>query len=274
MVAISEVGESGLTVLPLALQDWAHIDFGAGDRSIDDALSRRYFRDLTAMYDVRLSAGTTWPVGNTFVAMAEALLDAMPHYPSVDVAVVAHATPDLDPRHSVVTFLADALPGRPTTFTVTGCGAAAVHTLLRVVAAYSRRNDCRRALALLLDQATLPYDTDRHLAGDSGVAMLLSDGDAGAEITLHDAVDLEPEEVEPRLRAGLRALPAPTVVAGPGLAGDDILPKRSGDVRVVPDGYPATGALGVALDAGGDVVLADHEADRRELRLCRIRSRG
>ncbi|MEU4377334.1 hypothetical protein [Pseudonocardia alni] len=207
--------------------------------------------------------------------MAAALLDGMGRRPEVDLAVVAHATPDLDCRLSVVTYLADALPGQPTTFTITDCGDAPVHTLLRVVGAHARRHGARRALALLFDQATLPYDTGRNLAGDAAVALLLDDADGGGEVGLSDVLDVPPEGVPSVLDAFLANLPpSATVVAGPGLAGV-VDPGHPGRVVRVRPGFPATGGVTAALRAGADdIVLLDHELGRRELRVCRLRWGG
>lgn len=112
---------------------------------------------LRALWADRLAAGAT-PLphgcagpGRSFAEMAAALLDRMPGGAAAGLVVLAHITPDLDPRDSVAGALA--APGR-LVFAVSDQGRLAPFTALRVAAAFPDRDP---AVVIALDQARVPY---------------------------------------------------------------------------------------------------------------------
>lgn len=112
---------------------------------------------LRALWADRLAAGAAPPPrgcdgpGRSFAAMAAALLDRLPGAAGAELVVLAHVTPDLDPRDSVAGALA--APGR-LVFAVSDQGRLAPFTALRIAAAFPDR---RRAVVIALDQARVPY---------------------------------------------------------------------------------------------------------------------
>lgn len=236
--------------LPLRLTRVAHRRFAGGRWPTDDPVLHRYYADLAALHDVGhrgevLAAGT----GNTFAALADAVLAGLvaPERP-VDLVVIAHVLPDLDPRVSAGVRLTRTLPGSPVAFAVSGPDAAIGFTALRLAGDYSRRLSHRRVVVLMLDQTVLPYDTGSGVAtgGDAAVALLLEDA-PGAEVTLGRVRDVAPRGVTGTV-AGL-ALGAEVVRSGP---------------------HTATG-LWAGLTPGADAVLVDYDPARRELRYCAVR---
>lgn len=211
--------------LPLRLRRVARREFAGGATTTDTPFLHRYYADLAASHGVEhhpdvLAADS----GTTFCAMAGAVVaDVTAPGMPVDLVVVAHVLPDLDPRFSPGALLAGTVPGAPLVFALSGPDGAVAVTALRVVGAYARRHAYRRAVVVLVDQATLPYRTGAEPAGDAAVALLLEDG-PGAEVTVGRAPD------------------HPT--------GDRATVLRLDE----PGGYPATGAW-AGLDLAGHTVL-------------------
>ncbi|MFI6206349.1 hypothetical protein ACIBAI_08090 [Streptomyces sp. NPDC051041] len=268
-------------VFPLRLARAVHRVFPEGTARIDDPFSQRHFADLTALYGVRHRPDVAGQgPGNTFAAMAAALLaDLAPEPADIDLAVVAHATPDLDCRLAAVTCLSEVIPGRPQVFTVSDCGSAAAFVALQLAGEYVRRHGYRSAAVFVLDQATLPYETGRHLAGDAGAALLLTaDGTAGA-LAVRRAPGVAAQDVPARVRElldGLDCDPAVPVVLGPALDAARDLPGRTGRVLRAPAGLPASGPLSALITEsgrpprGGDprLALLDHDPETGELSAC------
>lgn len=112
---------------------------------------------LAALWADRLNSGGAPPPrgfggpGRSFAAMAAALLDRLPGGAATDLVVLAHVTPDLDPRDSVAGALA--APGR-LVFAVSDQGRLAPFTALRIAATFPDRE---RPVVIALDQARVPY---------------------------------------------------------------------------------------------------------------------
>lgn len=268
-------------VFPLPLAAAVHRRFAQGTARIDDPFSERHFADLTALYGARhrpevAARGT----GNTFAAMAASLLAELPPPVEIDIAVVAHATPDLDCRFAAVTALSELIPGRPHVFTVADCGSAAPFVALELAGRYVRRHGYRSAAVFTLDQATLPYETGRYLAGDAGTALLFTASGAAGELAVCRRSGAAPQDVPallPDLLADLGCDPAVPLVLGPDVDAARDLPGHTGRRVRAPAGLPSSGALSAlvaeARRAPDDDVLAllDHDPQTGEVSACRLR---
>jgi hypothetical protein len=265
---------------PLALASLVQRTFPTGTSLIDDPFSQRHFADLAELYGYTHRPDiAAEKAGNSFTTMAQTLLrELAPGDTPIDLAVVAHATPDLDCRLAAVTFLSEAITGRPQVFTVSDCGSAAPFTALRLAGQYAVRHGYHQVAVFVFDQATLPYDTGQQLAGDAGVAMLLTDAPAATALDLRQVQGCTPDRVQGAVREVLRELGAGLsvpVVAGPGVEPDRDLAGHTGRIVRCPAGYPASGALtALATDArwteGHDahVAVVDYEPSTRELSVC------
>jgi hypothetical protein len=108
-------------------------EFGATGEYRPDAMLERYLADMSGLYGVpyradRYAAG----LRNPFTTMAETLLaDVLPASASASGAapirliLLAHSTPDADPRRVTACHLADIAPGDPLAFAVSDQGTAA-----------------------------------------------------------------------------------------------------------------------------------------------------
>ncbi|MFC0530801.1 2-hydroxy-acid oxidase [Phytohabitans kaempferiae] len=136
-----------------------------------------YLADLVGPYGLtpRPPAG-----GQSYGEMAAALIaDIVRPDEPVDLLVLAFAVPDVRPGRATATYLSHVCPGGPLAFAVCDQGVAAGFTALQIAQSYP---DLRRALVIVVEQATLHYDLPapaplpaRHagvalLCGDSGVA--------------------------------------------------------------------------------------------------------
>lgn len=230
--------------IPLRLNGVVRREFAAGTAPADAPWLDRYYADMAALYGVEHRRSSL--VGNTFGVLTGAVLDGVvsPDRP-VDLVVIAHVLPDLDPRFSPGARLTREVPGAPLVFAMSGTDGSVAFTALRVAGAYARRHAYRRAVVLVVDQATLPYRTDTVPGGDAAVALLLEDG-PGAEIAVGRVRGMAPHEV-------------PAAVAG-----DRARVIRMGE----PGAYPATGAW-AGLEPGGHSVLVHHGLG--DLHYCSIR---
>ncbi|MFF7992064.1 hypothetical protein ACFZDG_19985 [Kitasatospora xanthocidica] len=124
---------------------------------------------------------------------------------------------------------------------------------------------------LVLDQSTLPYPTGRDLAGDAGVAMLLTrDGALGAPRTeIHPGVPVD--RLRGRLAELLPAGDGTAVLAGPGIVTRRDLPDHPEAVGTAP-GYPTARLWGrlAGQPAARTVVLVDHDETTGDLALCTL----
>lgn len=266
---------------PLRLDRIVHREFPTGNLRIDDPFSRRHFADLTALYGVEPRPEVAdGPPGNTFAGMAADLLADLTDEPAdIGLAVVAHTTPDLDCRRAAVTCLSEVIPGRPLVFTVADCGSAAPFVALEVAASYIKRHGHRTAALFVLDQATLPYETGRYLAGDAGAALLFTPEGRAGSLTVRRVSGVPAEDVPAAVRGALDELgcdPEVPAVLSPGLRAARDLPGHTGPTVSAPDGFPVSGVLGaLASEVGwaaagheGRRVLVDHDTDTAELSVC------
>jgi hypothetical protein len=224
-------------------------EFAAGGHPGANPALDRYYADLAALHGVEgrpdlLAAGA----GNTFADMARAVLaDVVAAGRPVDLVLVAHTLPDLDPWLSVGVSLTRIVPGAPLAFAVSGADGSVAFIALRLAGDYARRHGYRRVVVLVIDQGTLPYRHDAPPAGDAAVALLLEDA-PGREVTL-----------------GRLADPSP----GPA---NRLFGRDAHVVDVDVDGrYPGTGAWSaVRPDGGSRVVLVARDPARAELRYCAV----
>ncbi|MFD9736385.1 hypothetical protein [Umezawaea sp. NPDC059074] len=262
---------SRLVRSPLGVARVVHRKFDGGDRRIDDEFSQRHFADLTKGYGVAVRPEVL-VAGTTFTAMAQNLVAELDLGDDlVDLAMVAHSTPDLDCRLSAATYLSEELTNGPLVFALSDSGTCAPFTALELAGDYARRHGYHRALVLVLDQATLPYQIDGAApAGNAGVAILLEDNGSlsvGHEIGVRSA-DL-PGAVDAALGSLLGPDSAATVVVGAGI--DPELVRHSGPVLVAEPGYPCTAAWSLLAAHGVDadpVVLIDHDPSTGDLGYC------
>lgn len=258
---------------PLGVARVVHRKFDGGDRRIDDEFSQRHFTDLTRGYGVAVRPEVL-VAGTTFTAMAQNLVAELDLGADlVDLALVAHSTPDLDCRLSAATYLSEELTGGPLVFALSDSGTCAPFTALALAGDYARRHGHQRALVLVLDQSTLPYEVEGSVPqGNAGVALLLETG--GALTTGHEigvrAADL-PGAVDAALGSLLGPDSRATVVLGAGI--DPDLVRHSGPVLVAEAGYPCTAAWSLLAAHGVDaepVVLIDHDPSTGDLGYCAV----
>lgn len=149
-----------------------------------------YLADMGRPYGAELVI--TEPEGHSHAEMAEPLIDELADGQPIDVLILAQRMHDVSPGRATATYLAGRCAGNPLAFALCDQGTAAPFTALRLMSAY----ECRRALLLIVEQATLHYTPvtpvdlpNRHTA----VALLLAAGPGGIEIrqsTVDDGVDL------------------------------------------------------------------------------------
>ncbi|MFE0171826.1 hypothetical protein ACFWZ2_05875 [Streptomyces sp. NPDC059002] len=262
----------------LRLARAAHLEFPRGEHRIDDAFSARHFTDLTAAhgraYRPDLVPGGA---GNDFTTMSRRLVEDLGLAAEpVGAVIVAHATPDLDCRHAAATYLSEVWPDGPLTFAVGEQGGIAPFGALGLAGAYARRHALSRVLVLVLDQASLPYDTGAGPQGDAGVALLLAADEApgirpSARVTPGVATDDVRAELARQLAPSLAEGPV-TLVAGPGIDPGRDVPDAVAEVRTTAKGFPCT-ALWAELAgpsaAGERPVLVDRDPLTGDLGVCR-----
>jgi len=237
--------------IPLRLTRVVRREIAEGTCATDDPVLYRYYADLAALHGIHyrhdvLAAGA----GNTFAALADVALAGLvsPVHP-VDLVIIAHTLPDLDPRVSAGVRLTRTLPGSPLVFAISGPDASIGFTALRVAGDYARRHSYQRVMVLVLDQTVLPYQAAAEPGGDAAVALLLEDA-PGGELTLGRVRGVSPEEVAgtvAKLALGARIVQAP-----------------------VSDSAPGTGVW-AGLRLGADSVLVDYDRARGELHYCAVR---
>lgn len=254
-VPVAADRDGPFVTLPLGLKTVLHKRFASGSDRIDGADMVRYFTDLTAGRDVGYDPERLARVrGNSFISLTRELLaghlsDAEP----IDLAIVAHDTPDFDPRLSAPVNLTAVLPGGPLVFAVSGQGSLAGFLALRVAAGYVRRQNLPRVLILVVEQRGMPYETPRP-AADAVVGLVL---EAGAGTTRGA---LLPGVVPAEARAEVdRLAPGPGELRGRGLG----------------PGFPAAdeiSATGLWAELAGPpvfpVALAGYDPMRRNLGIC------
>ena len=229
-----------------------------------------YLADMTRPFGIEPHAELS---GQSYGEMAAALVaTTVPAAEPVDLLVLAFSVHDLWPGRATAAYLSRVCPGTPMSFAICDQGRAAAFTGLRVIQAYRPR----RALLLVVEQATIPYaSTAIPPAEHRGVAMLFGDT-AGSPVTgVHQHPDVAPDAVAGHATAGIAALSAGhdevRVVLGDGLA--TAWPAHPGHT-VAPAGQPATGAWWHLAEQRTEqpelVVVADYDPDLRDLCLTGI----
>jgi hypothetical protein len=179
------------------------------------------------------------------------------------------------PGRATATYLSHLCPGTPLSFAICDQGSAAPFTALRVI----RDSRPRRALLIVVEQATLPYAcAATPPVAHRGVAMLFGDGTGSRVTDLRQHPDVAPTAV-----AELASLQVKELSAGhrrvrliPGDALATAWPGHPSD-SPVPAGQPMTGPwwhIAEALTGPADLVLvADYDHELRYLCLAGIEAR-
>lgn len=229
-----------------------------------------YLADMTRPFGIEPHAVLS---GQSYGEMATALVATIvPAAEPVDLLVLAFSVHDLWPGRATAAYLSRVCPGTPMSFAICDQGRAAAFTGLRVICAYRPR----RALLLVVEQATIPYVSPATPPAEHrGVAMLFGDAPGSPVAGVHQRSGVVPDAVAGHAIAGIAELSAGhdevRVVLGDGLA--TAWPSHPGHT-VVPVGQPATGAwwqLAEQLaDPAGLVVVADYDPELRNLCLAGI----
>lgn len=263
---------------------------------------RRYLTDLLHPYGLGLDAGAleeaASPVGRSYGEMAEALIRAVvPEGEAVDLLVLAHAVPDITPGRATTTRLSHVCPGTPMALAVSDQGAASAFTALRLVDAYARSGGLRRALLLVVEQDSLPYDPGIPVvvpAGSRGVAVLFGERLPGERVATVSRVAthvLAADSPATALATELAELAESGGLGGPGdgparrtvtailgaTAAAAAAHRWPAGLRFADAGQPATG---VWWDLAGElaepstgprrVLLADYDAGPHHLSLATV----
>lgn len=204
--------------------------------------------------------------GNTFSDMGAELLRGLPRPLSrVDVLALAFHTPDLDVVKVAGCALAEHCDGRPDVFSVSGQGAGAPFTALRVLAGLRAASGSERSALFVFDQTTLPYpEPDVHGRGRDNCAVLLhTDPRSGPESARLVFTDERPVDGAREARAALdgvwrhaavpgtgpvRDLGPARFVLGSTLAG--FLPPHSADRGTGQAGHGAAADDGLVMGSG------------------------
>jgi 4-hydroxymandelate oxidase len=244
---------------------------------------RVYLTDLLRPYGLALDPDRPLDEGQSYGEMAEVLIrSAVPAGERVDLLVLAHGVPDVTPGRATTTWLSHVCPGGPLAFAVSDQGAAGAFTALRLVDAYVRGGELRRALLLVAEQPALPYpvaDAEPLPAGAAGVALLFGEPEPGERVARPGPVLTRtaagPEQLAAFVR-GFGSAEEVSVVLGAGAAGwAGALEGSARRVRAAPPGRPGTGVWwelagelgGADADGPRRVVLADHDATAGQLSL-------
>jgi 4-hydroxymandelate oxidase len=143
---------------------------------------------------------------------------------------------------------------------------------MRLIREYARTDGLRRALLLVLEQATLPYATGSAPmpGGNTGAALLFGDGAGVSEldrVTVRPGADLA--SVPAVISARCRDARDTTLVVGASVA-DQVSELPGSDIRTALAERPHTGAwwelAGALADAETSrLVLADYDDESRSL---------
>lgn len=232
-----------------------------------------YLADMTRPFGIEPHAELS---GQSYGEMAAALVATIVWEDDpVDLLVLAFSVHDLWPGRATAAYLSRVCPGTPMSFAICDQGRAAAFTGLRVIRAYRPR----RALLLVVEQATIPYDSPAiPPAEHRGVAMLFGDSAGSPVAGVHQHSGVAPDAVAGHAAAGIAALSAGhdevRVVLGDGLA--TAWPTHPGHT-VALAGQPATGAwwqlASQLADPADLVVVADYDPDLHNLSLTGIARR-
>lgn len=151
--------------------------FGQGLTGLDDA-SRTFLQAAlpasgVALVRERLDRCS----GNAYGQMARAVLCDLDAEVDVPLLVVASAVPDLRASDLAGVTAGSVLRGTTAVFGVSDQGRLAAFLALSLAVQFAARQGYERAVVLVADQGSLPYDTDRtplqRVDGDAVVALLL-----------------------------------------------------------------------------------------------------
>ncbi|UWE07785.1 serine/threonine-protein kinase [Actinacidiphila bryophytorum] len=217
---------------------------------------RVYLTDLLRPYGLALDEAALARGGQSYAEMGEALIAlAVPPGEAVDLLVLAYAVPDIAPGRATTTRLSHVCPGAPMAFAVTDQSATAPFTALRLIRAYACAAGMSRALLLIAEQPSVPYDAGlpRTLPLTSTALAFLLGPASPLPLTLPTALParggaggVTPLPARGRVGAdtvlpALGGADAATALPAPGGVGGVTLPA--------PGGVAAPGAL----PAGGEV---------------------
>jgi hypothetical protein len=239
-------------------------------------MARPYAREVPAA----LFAEPPSPaLGHSYGEMAEALIGpVVPADEPVGLLVLAFSVHDLRPGRQTAAYLSHVTPGAPMAFAICDQGSAAAFSGLRIARDYASSAGIRRALLIVVEQASLPYDCPAPVpAQHRGVAMLYDDraGPAPRVAGVRQHPDVPPGAVAGLAAADLAGLAGGHrevgLVLGDALAAAWTAPA-AGRVRVMPPGQPSTGVwwglideLGSEAGRPGLVVAADYDPGLRYL---------
>ena len=200
---------------------------------------RVYLGDLTRPYGVALREDLLERgEGHAYGEMAAALIrDLVPPDEAIDLLVLAYDVPDVQPGRQTSLYLSHVCPGRPLAFAICDQGIAAPYTAVRLATEYLRSGDYKRALVIVVEQATLHYELveepDRTspvvLPNRSTAVALLCDGlGAPGPSSTRERTEVGPDQVRQVLSAELAELSAlvgrrkHVLVLGSGLSKADV----------------------------------------------------
>ncbi|NUT45752.1 MAG: 2-hydroxy-acid oxidase [Saccharothrix sp.] len=220
-----------------------------------------YFADLARPFGVEAGSELS---GQSYGEMAKALVAAVvPPDEPVDLLVLAFSIHDMWPGRATATYLSHLCPGTPMSFAICDQGSAAPFTGLRVIRDYG----VRRALLLVVEQASLPYDSSAATPLEHrGVAMLYGGGTGSRMTELRQFPDVDPESVPDLASAAVAELSAgrgARVVLSDALTA--VWPAHPHHVAA-SSGQPTTGVWWHVADAvEGPVLVGDYDHDLRYL---------
>ncbi|MBS2964406.1 hypothetical protein KGA66_15215 [Actinocrinis puniceicyclus] len=260
------------------------------------ALLRTYLSDLLKQDGLSLDEEKFAAGGHSYGEMAEELLRlTVPPGEAVDLLVLASAVPDLTPGRSTAIYLSHVCPGSPLALAIGDQGAVAAFTGLRLAGEYARTDALHSTILLVVEQASLPYDTGSAPmpAENAAVALLLGDSTvpvslpaAAAGRPRHPArlgevkilADVQTDEAAVcALEAAAAGLGGPSdtaLILGPGLA------EHAGDLAdrfLIHHAHPGRPATGTWWELAGmlneprrparSVLLAEYDPESATLAL-------
>jgi hypothetical protein len=187
------------------------------------------------------------------------------------LVVLAHATPDIDPRMSPGGYLTETVPGNPLVFAVSEQGRVAPFTALRIAGALADSTpSLGDVVVVVLDQGAMPWDVpdlDLVPAIDAGVALHLRRA-ARPAVRIQEHLDVPPERVGAVL-AGALPDRIGSLLVGPGVpAGQRARLRRP--VVEVPPGRVCTATWQLLVPARERQALVEYDAAIRHLAIAVI----
>ncbi|MEU4742556.1 hypothetical protein AB0G02_19130 [Actinosynnema sp. NPDC023658] len=221
-----------------------------------------YFADLVGPFGGAPAAELS---GHSYGEMAKALVaEVVAESEPVDLLVLAFSIHDVWPGRATATYLSHVCPGTPMSFAICDQGSASPFTGLRVVRDYG----ARRALLVVVEQASLPYESTAATPLEHrGVAMLYEDGPGTRVTDVRQYPDVDPAAVPGSASLAVAELsaghPGARVVLSDSLAA--VWPDGPDHERV-PAGQPTTGVWWhLAEERGGTVLVGDYDRELRYL---------